>query len=74
MKNIFRECVQTINYAGNIIVIKTMRGNGATAGTFVDSLQMKEIIGSVAGDDTLLIVVDTTENAQVIMQKLRECM
>ena len=72
MKNIFRECVQTINYASNIIVIKTMRGNGSTAGTFVDSLQMKEIIGSVAGDDTLLIVVDTTENAQLIMQKLRE--
>ena len=71
MKNIFRECVQTINYASNIIVIKTMRGNGSTAGTFVDSLQLKEIIGSVAGDDTLLIVVDTTENAQLIIHKFR---
>ena len=72
MKNLFRECVQTINCANNLIVIKTMRGNGATAGTFVDSLQLKEIIGSVAGDDTLLIVVDNNENATHIADRLRE--
>ena len=72
MKNLFRECVQTITYANNIIVIKTMRGNGSTAGTFVDSLQIKEIIGSVAGDDTLLIVVDNNEDTPVVADKLRE--
>ncbi len=72
MKTLFRECVQTINYANNLIVIKTMRGNGSTAGMFVDSLQIKEIIGSVAGDDTLMIVVDSNDNASVIAQKLKE--
>lgn len=72
MRNLFRECVQSINCANNIIVIKTLRGNGSTAGTFVDSLQFKEIIGSVAGDDTLLIVVDSNEATPVIVEKLRE--
>lgn len=72
MRNLFRECVQTINYANNIIVMKTMRGNGSTAGVFVDSLQFKEIIGSIAGDDTLLIVVDNNENTARIADKLRE--
>jgi transcriptional regulator of arginine metabolism len=72
MRNLFRECVQSINAANNIIVIKTMRGNGSTAGAFVDSLQFAEIIGSVAGDDTLLIVVDSNENTPVIVEKLRE--
>jgi transcriptional regulator of arginine metabolism len=72
MRNLFRECVQSINWANNIIVIKTMRGNGSTAGTFVDSLQFTEIIGSVAGDDTLLIVVDSNEDTPVIVEKLRE--
>lgn len=71
MKVLFRECVQTINYANNIIVIKTMRGNGATAGMFVDSLQIKEVIGSVAGDDTLLIVVDSNENTKTIAERLK---
>ena len=72
MKTLFRECVQTINYANNLIVIKTMRGNGSTAGMFVASLQIKEIIGSVAGDETLMIVVDSNDNASVIAQKLKE--
>ena len=71
MKVLFRECVQTINYANNIIVIKTMRGNGGTAGMFVDSLQIKEVIGSVAGDDTLLIVVDSNENTKLIAERLK---
>lgn len=72
MHNLFRECVQSINFANNIIIIKTLRGNGSTAGTFVDSLQFSEIIGSVAGDDTLMIVVDSNENTPVIADKLRE--
>lgn len=72
MTTLFRECVQTINYANNLIVIKTMRGNGSTAGMFVDSLQFKEVIGSVAGDDTLIIVVDSNENAKFIAERLKE--
>lgn len=72
MRNLFRECVQAINFANNIIVIKTMRGNGSTAGAFVDSLQYSEIIGSVAGDDTVLIVVDSNEDAAIIVDRLKE--
>ncbi len=72
MKTLFRECVQTITSANNLIVIKTMRGNGSTAGLLVDSLQLKEILGSIAGDDTLLIVVDNNENTHIVAQKLRE--
>ncbi len=72
MRNLFRECVQNINYANNIIVIKTLRGNGSTAGTFVDSLQYLEIIGTVAGDDTVLIVVDSNEDAAEVADRLKE--
>lgn len=72
MLNLFRECVQSISSANNLIVIKTMRGNGSTAGAFVDALQISEIIGSVAGDDTVLIVVDSNENAQTVVEKIRE--
>ena len=72
MRNLFRECVQSINYANNIIVVKTMRGNGSTAGAFIDSIQFSEIIGSVAGDDTVLIVVDNNENTVVLADRLKE--
>lgn len=72
MRNLFRECVQSINYANNIIVIKTMRGNGSTAGAFIDMLQYKEIIGTVAGDDTVLIVVDSNEATPDVVSRLKE--
>ncbi len=72
MRNLFRECVQSINWANNIIVIKTMRGNGSTAGAFIDMLQYKEIIGTVAGDDTVLIVVDSNENTPDVVVRLKD--
>lgn len=72
MTNLFRECVLTINYANNLILIKTMRGNGSTVGVFVDSLQIPEIIGSVAGDDTLLIVTDKNESSPKVVDILTE--
>ena len=72
MRNLFRECVQSINYANNIIVVKTMRGNGSTAGAFIDSLQFSEIIGSVAGDDTVLIITRSEAASLRIVETLKE--
>ena len=72
MQTLFRECVVSINYANNIIIIKTMRGNGGTTCVFIDSLQLKEIIGTIAGDDNVLIVVDSNESAPLIVEKLKE--
>lgn len=72
MTNLFKGCVLSIKYANNIILIKTLRGNGSAVGVFVDSLQIAEIIGSVAGDDTLMIVVDTNENSPKIVNMLKE--
>lgn len=72
MLNLFRECVLSINYANNLIVIKAMRGNGQGGGSFVDSLQIDEIIGSVAGDDTVLVIVDSNEHTPMVADKLKE--
>ena len=72
MQTLFRECVVSINYANNIIIIKTMRGNGGTTCVFIDSLQLKEIIGTIAGLDNVLVVVDSNENAPIIVEKLKE--
>lgn len=72
MIKLFRSSVLSLNYTKNLIIVKTMRGNGATVGVFVDSLQIGEIVGCVAGDDTLLIVVDTDEHAMKVMYILRE--
>lgn len=72
MTNLFKGCVLAINYVNNLILVKTMRGNGSTVGVFVDSLNINEIVGSVAGDDTLLLVVDSNEHAPKVVSILKE--
>ena len=72
MTSLYKGCVLSINPANNLILVKTMRGNGSTVGVFVDSLKINEIIGSVAGDDTLLIVVDSNEHTPVVVTLLQE--
>ena len=72
MKSLFRECVISIKAAQNLVVIKTLVGNGANAGTVVDKLNHDEIVGSVAGDDTLLVVCQDNESAQAVVEKITE--
>lgn len=71
MLNIFRECVKSINYANNLILVKTMSGNGPSAGIFIDSLQSEYILGCVAGDDAVLVIVNSNENTPSIAEKLK---
>ena len=70
MKNLFRECVICVRAAKNLVVVKTLAGNGANAGAVVDKLNYGEIVGSVAGDDTLLIVCENDETAQTVVEKI----
>ena len=74
MKNLFRDCVIAVKAAQNLVVIKTLTGNGANAGAVVDKLNYEEIVGSVAGDDTLLIVCADNEGAASIVEKITEFM
>ena len=74
MKSLFRDCVIGISYAQNMVVIKTLTGNGANAGTVVDKLNYQEVLGSVAGDDTLLVVCKDTDAAATVVDKIRAFM
>ena len=72
MRSLFRDCVLSVKAAQNLVVIKTLTGNGANAGAVVDKLNYEEIVGSVAGDDTLLIVCVDNASADAIVQKITE--
>ena len=74
MKNLFRDCVLSVRAAQNLVVIKTLTGNGANAGTVIDKLGYEEIVGSVAGDDTVLVVCTTSETAEEIVEKILDFM
>ena len=69
--DIFTHITKSIDHANNLIVIKTISGNGASAGNVVDQMNIAGILGTVAGDDTLLIVARTTPDAERIVKTLR---
>ena len=74
MKGLFRDCVVSIRSAKNLVVVKTLSGNGANAGAVVDKLNYPGIVGSVAGDDTLLIVCEDDDSALLVVNKINEFM
>lgn len=69
--NLFKQVTLSIEGANNLIVIKTLAGNANTAGMAVDEMRFTEILGTVAGDDTLLIVTKTNADAEIIIKTLR---
>jgi transcriptional regulator of arginine metabolism len=57
LNTIFRECVTGFDYAQNIIVIRTLPGLASAAGSAIDSMNMNMVVGSLAGDDTVMVVM-----------------
>ncbi len=71
-KNIFKETIRSVDASGNIIVVKTLSGCANAAGEAIDTMNFPHTIGSVAGDNTLLLVVDDPENTRELLKKFRE--
>lgn len=57
MNTIFRECVVGFDYAQNIIVIRTLPGLASAAASSIDAMNMSAVVGSLAGDDTVMVVM-----------------
>lgn len=68
--NLFASSVVSVRVASNLVVIKTLPGMAQAVGAFVDSLHIPQSFGSIAGDDTLMIIAEDTENARIIHKKL----
>ena len=67
---IFRETTLSYACAENLIVVKTLSGCSGAAGEAIDCLSLEHIVGSVAGDNTLLVIVDKTENVPYVTGEL----
>ncbi len=70
LSNIYRETVRSIDYSGNIVLMKTLSGCANAAAETLDSLDLEHVIGSVAGDNTILLVVDDPENSPAVVKHL----
>jgi len=71
MNTIFRECVTGFDYAQNIIVIRTLPGLASAAGSAIDSMNMSMVVGSLAGDDTVMVVMRDNNSAAAFCGEIK---
>lgn len=68
---IFREGVTSVDHAGNIVIVKTLAGMANAVCAGIDKISNPDILGTVAGDDTILCVVRDLETAVRLMDELK---
>lgn len=72
LRTIFKESVLNIDSAQNLVVIKTMPGLAQGAASSLDGMDISEMVGSLAGDDTVMVVMRNTESASDFAVELKE--
>ena len=72
LRTIFHESILSADYAQNIVVIKTMPGLAHGAASALDSMTITDMVGSLAGDDTVMIVMRDTESAAAFVAEVKE--
>jgi transcriptional regulator of arginine metabolism len=71
-EGVLRQGFLSCDVAGNILVVKTVSGMAMAVGAAFDSLKWPEIIGAVAGDDTIICVIRTEKEAIEVMSRIRK--
>ena len=69
---ILKETVVEVDHAGHLIVLKTMSGMGSAAAAAIDGIGWNEIVGTLAGDDTIFVLMRNEEKAAEYADNFRE--
>ena len=68
---VLQDAFSSMATAQNLLVVRTVSGMVMAAATALDALQFPEVVGCVAGDDTIFVATHTVEEAQALMEKIR---
>ena len=71
LNTIFRECVTGFDYAQNMIVIHTLPGLANAAASALDAMNMSVVLGTIAGDDTVFVVMRDTNSAAAFCGEIK---
>lgn len=71
LNRVFRDGIVSIDYAQNIVVIKTLIGMAMAVAAALDSMENSEIMGTIAGDDTIFCVVKNDSRAVKLTENLK---
>ncbi|MDF2839762.1 MAG: arginine repressor [Clostridia bacterium] len=69
---VFSESVLSIDCAGNIIVLKTFSGAAGGACEAIDTFDIQEIVGTIAGDDTIFVLIRSAETVEHVIEKFKK--
>lgn len=72
LKRALMDAFVKIDHASHLLVMKTLPGNAMAIGALIDNLDWEEIMGTICGDDTILIICRTPENTEVIANRFLE--
>ena len=61
-----------MDMAQNILVIKTVTGMAMAVATTIDAMAFKDVLGCIAGDDTIMVAVRTVDGCLEVMKKIRD--
>lgn len=67
---VLQEGFTSMDMAQNILVIKTVSGMAMAVAAALDALKFSEVVGCIAGDDTIMVAVRTVEDTQILMDKI----
>lgn len=70
-ERVLREGFLSMDMAQNILVIKTVSGMASAVCAAIDAMKMREIVGSIAGDDTIMCALRTVDDTYAVMKKIR---
>ena len=68
---VLREGFLSMDMAQNILVIKTVSGMAMAVAAALDALRFAEVVGCIAGDDTVFVAVRTVEETRTLMEKMQ---
>ncbi len=69
---VLKEGFISMDQAQNILVVKTVSGMAMAVAAAIDALKQPEVVGSIAGDDTIMIALKTAEDTPALMEKIRQ--
>lgn len=72
LRTIFKESVTSFDVAQNIVVVKTLSGLANGAAEALDSMDIPDLVGSLAGDNTVILILRTNEAAVEFCEEIRE--
>ena len=71
-ERVLREGFLSMDMAQNILVIKTVSGMASAVCAAIDAMKMREIVGSIAGDDTIMCAIRTVDDTYAVMNRYRQ--